>query len=947
MSQFQVAVQLNANEDILGSLVQNTQNDAKKYFTQQKHASDATSVCVSKPLYKYKIVYKTSKKCLAAIINPVTFTNGKDRLKEEKGLSNLVTKFINVPWLGVDRSRLEIGETVRFDIDPQSTYLPVFCKILIIHQGAAQVNSPAVLARDISIQIDMSKVDSESTKTCVVNYRSRASSGKEEDTTLVPYYQYKGKKGVTTEKEIQCEVHMFHSEKISTYAATTDLIKHITIDNLSSYKLMSPYSLENRGQFPSNEALNVLSPSALNTRSHRIRSIPVQHESIVNKRESSCPLTGSRRVAFSASVRNSKSTNFWDASCSREHNICEKYEEYYANEMSTDTRDLAEHIDAEKYSFVQLLSERVKLENELSKMQRNFNSRNMNKLVEIPNLAFSDDFENVCKVDDDEPTAILTTTITKTLINDEPNELNTSYRSIISSNDLSAISPRAKEALSQMLFENLVDGRRSREHSEESIQEKRKSVEVKVSAPSSVKNSPTKSTNATIAKINALLSKMNETNKSKWDDDQKHASIGTEIEVQKEQRSSEHDDISDILERYNLRKKMSPRRNDDQVQDLIDSIDNKLERIHNLTSSQSNLADVNNPASSLAHSSMHFAIPVPIGVVPTQLRLENMDLCSSPMSTARSSVYCVQPFADPFITQVPSRSFVAPPDHHPAYCTTNQARYPLISQAIYQPADMDYEIYHQPVCSSMNTFRKIQRNQSHSPPSRNIKVNTNSLTSTSGNFSLNGKSNFPNRNFVRSNSNHSNLCSSCHKSIRNANNSYNHLIRNNRANDFQSTRFNSKYSNSSNRFLVKRFDELIQNACDSAMAPRIVGSLCNCDYHQQRYLQQQQQQQDPHFQPQFTMNHHQIINSSTSPSYDSRYLRSEVDKSLSMYVKPTGGEPSNNLKNGNDLRIKSNESQLARKNEINTHLSIQINKDLANLKSDLVDINVQRSNQSE
>ena len=66
-----------------------------------------------------------------------------------------------------------------------------------------------------------------------------------------------------------------------------------------------------------------------------------------------------------------------------------------------------------------------------------------------------------------------------------------------------------------------------------------------------------------------------------------------------------------------------------------------------------------------------------------------------------------------------------------------------------------------------------------------------------------------------------------------------------------------------------------------------------------------------------------------------------------MYVKPTGGEPSNNLKNGNDLRIKSNESQLARKNEINTHLSIQINKDLANLKSDLVDINVQRSNQSE
>jgi hypothetical protein len=40
-----------------------------------------------------------------------------------------------------------------WDISGESTNMPVFCKMLILHQGACLVNSPAVLTRDAAIQI--------------------------------------------------------------------------------------------------------------------------------------------------------------------------------------------------------------------------------------------------------------------------------------------------------------------------------------------------------------------------------------------------------------------------------------------------------------------------------------------------------------------------------------------------------------------------------------------------------------------------------------------------------------------------------------------------------------------------------------------------------------------------------------------------------------------------
>ena len=138
-----------ANEDILGSLVKNTQNDAKKFFkAQTKHPPPLSSL--SQP---FKILYKADKKRLLTSLGSVIYTNGYGSLSEERPLFNRSPKTILVPWLGVDRSKLDFADNIMIDIDAESTLLPVFCKILIINHGAVRINSPMLIERDVSVQV--------------------------------------------------------------------------------------------------------------------------------------------------------------------------------------------------------------------------------------------------------------------------------------------------------------------------------------------------------------------------------------------------------------------------------------------------------------------------------------------------------------------------------------------------------------------------------------------------------------------------------------------------------------------------------------------------------------------------------------------------------------------------------------------------------------------------
>ncbi len=133
---------LNNIDNTLDSLMKNTQDDAKKFFKNKKL-----------PKYNFKHQLKETKKQLTFQTNTVVYTNGVDRLEQDTDFFKVSLKKMSVPWIGTDRSRLDLGDNIMWDINCESTNLPVFCKMMIIHQGACLVNSPAILARDASVQV--------------------------------------------------------------------------------------------------------------------------------------------------------------------------------------------------------------------------------------------------------------------------------------------------------------------------------------------------------------------------------------------------------------------------------------------------------------------------------------------------------------------------------------------------------------------------------------------------------------------------------------------------------------------------------------------------------------------------------------------------------------------------------------------------------------------------
>lgn len=130
------------HDNVLDSLMKNTQDDAKRFFKNKKL-----------PNYKIRHQLKPTKKLLNCQVSSVVYTNGSDPLHESLDFHKVSKQTIKVPWMGTDSSRFDYGDNVMWDINGESTNLPVFCKMLWVHQGACLVNSPAILARDAGIQV--------------------------------------------------------------------------------------------------------------------------------------------------------------------------------------------------------------------------------------------------------------------------------------------------------------------------------------------------------------------------------------------------------------------------------------------------------------------------------------------------------------------------------------------------------------------------------------------------------------------------------------------------------------------------------------------------------------------------------------------------------------------------------------------------------------------------
>lgn len=166
-----------------------------------------------------------------------------------------------------------------WDITAESTNMPVFCKMLILHQGACLVNSPAVLTRDAAVQIGddfisvplTDRLEGTTEPPTNNDIPTRSSKDKKQrrlSWTLtdeyysVPQYQYRGKQGVQRDMDIQVDPACFEmntsrssglelakpvkSDKrgfVAKMAATHDIIDYLRVSALSKSELMSERTL--------------------------------------------------------------------------------------------------------------------------------------------------------------------------------------------------------------------------------------------------------------------------------------------------------------------------------------------------------------------------------------------------------------------------------------------------------------------------------------------------------------------------------------------------------------------------------------------------------------------------------------------------------------------------------------------------------------------------------
>ena len=358
------------SDDALDSLVKNTQNDAKKFF---KKINNKT------PNYKLKTRLKPSKRGLVVATSSVIHTDGLSSLCEADSFISVANQTLWVPWLGGDASRFDFGDNIMWDIDGESTNLPVFCKMLIVHQGACLVNSPAILARDAGIQVGQDFISIPlSERTISTNTTTEIDAGTARKRRLswtlndeyysIPQYQYRGKSSGKSEKEAQVTESSFleqpktHSppesdEKVSiTYStktiSTSDIIDYIKISKLSKNELMSESALDTNPNVQK-QTYSYKYDTAKRTRKVMhpdFRPDDTLNVKEVKRFEFACPVTGYSRLTILTPKPNANKVEI------------EQFEEYTVTDSAIDTSDLNRHVTFDNYTYIQLLSDKVNFE---------------------------------------------------------------------------------------------------------------------------------------------------------------------------------------------------------------------------------------------------------------------------------------------------------------------------------------------------------------------------------------------------------------------------------------------------------------------------------------------------------------------------------------------------------------------------------------------------------
>jgi len=118
------------------------------------------SLTNSKNKQKSKLVispiqYKEGDKQLTFLLNEVNSTDGKSEITISNGKLGTKREILKkkIKSIGTTLKNCDQSDVISIDIDPESTRLPMMCKLMIIVEGAAYERGTRVLVRDAAIQV--------------------------------------------------------------------------------------------------------------------------------------------------------------------------------------------------------------------------------------------------------------------------------------------------------------------------------------------------------------------------------------------------------------------------------------------------------------------------------------------------------------------------------------------------------------------------------------------------------------------------------------------------------------------------------------------------------------------------------------------------------------------------------------------------------------------------
>lgn len=210
----------------VGDAIDDDDDNDDHLYNALRRMSNALTPIISTEKYQKRLsiipFQPNIRKQLTSVLNKTYFTDGLQEIKHETLNEPILSKKF-IRCVGTSLKNCDWSDVVTLDIDSESTFLPLMCKLMIIIQGACVERGRPVLVRDASIQVSDKKNNQEliTKKQGMLMAPSRDGVSEPRDSyyrrqsfhnlpeyTSIPYYQYQTVKNEC--KDASCNTEDFY-----------------------------------------------------------------------------------------------------------------------------------------------------------------------------------------------------------------------------------------------------------------------------------------------------------------------------------------------------------------------------------------------------------------------------------------------------------------------------------------------------------------------------------------------------------------------------------------------------------------------------------------------------------------------------------------------------------------------------------------------------------------